>query len=133
VKSIIRSLAINFFTIWFFSQVYPGVKIEGGYLTIFWAAVAFGLLNLIVRPVLSLLLLPINLLTLGAFRFVIGVIILFLLAVIVPGFSLQSFSFGGFSNSGIVLPAAHISLLWSYVIGSFIISIINSFIVWLLQ
>jgi putative membrane protein len=50
------------------------------------AAVAIGLINATVKPVLSLLSLPINFLTLGLFALVINGICFWLAAVLVPGF-----------------------------------------------
>lgn len=133
MRTLLRGLAINFFTIWFFGQVFPGVKIEGGYLTIFWAAVALGLIDLLVKPVLNLLLLPVNLLTLGSFRWLVNVLGLFLLTVFVPGLGIIAFNFSGFSEAGFIVPAFYVSLLFSYILGSFIISLINTFIYWLIK
>ncbi len=51
-----------------------------------------GLLNLMIRPILLILTLPINILTLGLFTFVINAIILQLALKIVPGVSSSSFT-----------------------------------------
>lgn len=131
MRTLLRGLAINFFTIWFFGQVFPGVKIQGGYATLFWAAVALGLIDLLVKPVLNVLLLPVNLLTLGGFRWIVNVLGLFLLTVFVPGLRITAFNFPGFSSAGFIIPAFYVSLLFSYIFGSFIISLINTFIYWL--
>jgi putative membrane protein len=133
VKSIIRSLSVNILTIWLAGQLFPGISLVGGWKTLFWAAVALGLIELLVKPVLNLLLLPINLLTLGTFRWVVNVLGLFFVTVLVPGFAIRAFHFTGFSSSGLVIPAVHISLLFSYILGSFIISLINTFINWLVR
>lgn len=55
------------------------------------AALVLGLLNALVRPVLFLLTLPINILTLGLFTFVINACILWLAAALVPGFAIDHF------------------------------------------
>lgn len=59
--------------------------------TILWAAVALGVINLIVRPVVRLLALPINLITLGLFGWVINGLMLWLVAAVVPGFRVAGF------------------------------------------
>lgn len=51
------------------------------------AAIVIGLVNASIRPVLSLLSLPINLLTLGSFSFVINGICFWLASLLTPGFT----------------------------------------------
>ena len=53
------------------------------------AGIALGLVNAIVRPLLLLLTLPLTLLTLGLFIFVVNAICLALVAWLVPGFSIS--------------------------------------------
>lgn len=71
----------------------PGVQVAG-----FWSAlilvVVIGLLNVIIKPLLVLLTLPINVLTLGLFTFVINALIIMLASSIVKGFEV-----GGFINA----------------------------------
>lgn len=54
-------------------------------------AIAMGLLNTFVKPVLQFLSLPITILTLGLFYFVINVLIVYLCAYLVDGFSVSGF------------------------------------------
>ncbi|OUC12693.1 MAG: hypothetical protein B0A82_21125 [Alkalinema sp. CACIAM 70d] len=53
------------------------------------AAIAIGLINGTIRPVLSLLSLPINFLTLGLFSFIINGICFWLAGAVVPGFAVH--------------------------------------------
>ena len=55
------------------------------------AALILGVLNAIIRPVLFLLTLPINLLTLGLFTFVINATMLKVTSLLVKGFEIRSF------------------------------------------
>ncbi|UFP92872.1 phage holin family protein [Gloeobacter morelensis] len=57
----------------------------------FIAALVVGIINAIIVPVLNLLALPINILTLGLFSFVISALGLLLAAAIVPGFAIAGF------------------------------------------
>lgn len=54
-------------------------------------AIVMGLLNTFVKPVLQFLSLPITILTLGLFYFVINVLIVYLCAYLVDGFSVSGF------------------------------------------
>ena len=55
------------------------------------AALVLGVINAFIRPVLLLLTLPINLVTLGLFTFVINAALLCLAAWLAPGFAIASF------------------------------------------
>ena len=61
------------------------------------AALVLGLVNAIVRPVLLVLTLPLTLVTLGLFLFVLNAFCLWLTSAIVPGFEVRGFwpAFGG--------------------------------------
>ena len=54
-------------------------------------AIVMGLLNTFVKPILQFLSLPITILTLGLFYFVINVLIVYLCAYLVDGFSVSGF------------------------------------------
>lgn len=55
------------------------------------AAAILGLVNVLVRPILLVLTLPINLLTLGLFTFVVNALMLLLVSSIVRGFTIDGF------------------------------------------
>ena len=71
------------------------------------AAIIFGILNAIVKPILLILTIPLTILTLGLFLFVVNAIIFGLAAALVSGFRLRY----GF---------------WSAIFGSIFLSIVNS-------
>jgi len=64
----------------------PGVHIETVSAWL-WAGTGLGLANLLLRPLLNLLSLPLRLLTLGLFSVVVNGIVFFVVAALVPGFS----------------------------------------------
>jgi len=68
----------------------PGVAVEG-FLAALVTALILGLINAIIRPILILLTLPLNILTLGLFTLVINALLVILAATIVPGFAVQGF------------------------------------------
>lgn len=72
------------------AYLYPGVQVES-----FWAALAaalvLGLVNAVIRPILIILTLPVTLLTLGLFIFVINAGLFWLVAEIVHGFHVTGF------------------------------------------
>ncbi|OGZ27432.1 MAG: hypothetical protein A2365_03075 [Candidatus Nealsonbacteria bacterium RIFOXYB1_FULL_40_15] len=70
--------------------VLPGIQVAG-FTTALLVALVLGVLNLLVRPVLILLTLPINILTLGLFTFVINALLIMLASYIIPGFEVKNF------------------------------------------
>jgi putative membrane protein len=68
--------------------VVPGVNLANFPAAII-AALAIGLINSSVRPILSTLSLPLNFLTLGLFSFVVNGLCFWLASVLVPGFSVS--------------------------------------------
>lgn len=82
---VIRSLAI-----WVAANLVPGVTLEGPMAALI-VAVVLGLLNMFVKPVLLVLTLPVNVMTLGLFTFVINTLLILLADRLVPGFAVASF------------------------------------------
>jgi putative membrane protein len=72
------------------AHLYPGVQVTsfGGALL---AALVLGLFNAVLRPVLVLLTLPVTLLTLGLFLFVINALMFYWVAGLLDGLAVRSF------------------------------------------
>lgn len=69
----------------------PGVSISSIY-TAFMTALILGLVNAIIRPIIVLFTFPLTLVTLGLFLLVINAFLLWLVSLVVPGFTLASLS-----------------------------------------
>ena len=93
------------------SYVMDGIQVSGFFSALLAAAI-LGIMNAIFRPILIILTLPINILTLGLFTFVINALMLMMASGVISGFDVHGF--------------------WAAVFGSFIISIVswilNSFV-----
>jgi putative membrane protein len=68
----------------------PGVAIRSLTAAIV-AALVLGLINAIIKPVLVVLTLPLTIVTLGLFIFVLNALLVLLTSTIVPGFYVQNF------------------------------------------
>lgn len=127
----LKAFVFNLTALWFATELIEGVAYANGYQTILMAAFALTLINLLVRPLIKLLFLPINLITLGAFRWLINVVALYLVTLFVPQFKISPFFFAGFSSGGFSLPQVYLGAFWVYVIVSLLISLITTFLFWL--
>lgn len=133
MKSLLRQLLINLGTLYLVSLLYPGFSIQPQIRILITAAVVWLLLNKIIKPIIKLLLLPINLITMGLFSWAVGVLTLLLLKSVVVGVSISAYNFPGFSSQGFAFPSFHINLLLSYILTSIFINLAHSCINWLIK
>src|SRR5256714_5891539 len=88
--------------------VFTTIKVDS-FTTALIAALVLGLVNTVIRPILVLLTLPVTVLTLGLFIFVINGLLFWAVGSLVPGF--------------------HVSGFWSAVLGAIVFSLVS----WLLS
>jgi putative membrane protein len=81
---------INAAALWVAASLIPGITLRDLTATLL-AALVLGVINAIVRPILIFLTLPITLLTLGLFIFVLNAFCLWLTSRLVPGFVVEGF------------------------------------------
>lgn len=86
---IIISLLLNALALFITAHIVPGFFIPD-FQTLLWAAIVLAVINTIIRPIFLVLTLPLNLLTLGLFTFVINAFMLWLATLFVPGFIISS-------------------------------------------
>ena len=133
MKSFVRKVLFNAFSIFLISQVISGMRVSGGLVTFLLGGVALTILFFVLKPILSLLTLPLNIITLGMFSFVINVIIFYLLTVFVTSITISAFTFPGLSFAGFVIPSIYLNTFFSFVLISFLQSVVVSFLTWLIK
>jgi putative membrane protein len=108
----LASMALNLLIVWLINAlallalpyVVPSVQVDSIYTALI-AALLLGLVNTLIRPVLLLLTLPVTVLTLGLFVFVINGLLFWFVASFVKGFTV-----GGF---------------WSAVLGAIVYALVS--------
>ncbi len=111
VVNLLKPILVTAVTIFLLSWALPTVSF-GNVTTLLIASLVLTLLQKVLRPILNLLFLPINLVTLGLFSVVINVALLWLATYLVPGFEIQSMVLGGIE----------LNQFFSLVVISFLIS-----------
>ena len=86
----VARVLVNALAIYLAAAIVPGVEISG-VLAALGAGLVFGLVNAFVRPVLLVLTLPLTLLTLGLFLFVLNAFCFWLTSALVKGFDVHGF------------------------------------------
>lgn len=64
--------------------------VVNSFLSALWAAVIIGVANMVIWPILIFLTLPLNVLSLGLFTFVVNGLVLKICAALLPGFKIES-------------------------------------------
>ena len=108
---LIRSWFVNAAALYATAWLLAGVRVDSPEALI-GGALAIGLINATVRPVLRLVTFPITVLTLGLFYFVLNGLMFYLSASLIPGFELAGLvtAVGGALVMSIVATALHIVL-----------------------
>ena len=109
MQGIVVRMAIIMLGLFLASAIVPGVVIEG-VLTFILAALLLGLVNAVVRPVAFLLTLPVTVITLGLFLFVLNAAMFGLVAALLDDFTVAGF--------------------WSAVFGAIIVSVTSTIASW---
>jgi putative membrane protein len=104
---ILLSILVNTLAVIVAAYLLPGIIIDS-YLTAVVVAIVLGVVNAVVKPILVVLTLPVTVLTLGLFLFVINALMVLLVAKLVPGFAVRGF--------------------WSALLFSLIVSVVASFL-----
>ena len=104
MKGIVIRWLVLTAAIMFASYVLDGIQVKGFFTALFAAAI-LGILNAFFRPILIILTLPINILSLGLFTFIINAMLLKMASGVISGFEVYGF--------------------WSAVLGSLLISVVS--------
>jgi putative membrane protein len=86
----IINLLVSGGAVYLSSMFLPGVHIDG-FIAALITAFLLGLMNAVIKPILLVLTLPINILTLGLFSFVINALMILLVDTLLPSFKVDSF------------------------------------------
>ena len=69
----------------------PGISMAGGWTTLLLVSLAWSVIITVIKPVLSILSLPLTIITLGLFSFVLNALLFWGMEFIVPGFDVEGF------------------------------------------
>jgi len=85
---ILANWILNALSLFIVSKILRGITLES-FESALIAVVIIGLINALIKPILLLLTLPINILSLGLFTFVLNALLLILASNVVPGFEID--------------------------------------------
>ncbi len=109
MTGLIVRLLIIMFALWVADAIVPGVRITGAG-TFLLAAILLGLVNAVIRPIAIFATLPLTIVTLGLFLFVVNAMMFGLVAWLLDAFSVSGF--------------------WAALFGSLVVSLISTLASW---
>lgn len=133
MKRILRHFVIDTFSLWVVSQAAGGMVFDKGFTTLVIAGIGLTGVSLLAKPVINLLLLPLNLITFGLFRWVASAVMLYLVTLLVKDFKIAFFTYPGFTSKWLDIPQLHFEGVLAFIGFSFILSIVSSFVYWLIK
>jgi putative membrane protein len=133
MKIILKHFIINTVSLYLVSVVVSGIVFADGTYSIVLAGIGLTLTTLIIRPIINILLLPLNLITFGLFRWAGFTVCLYLVTLVVPGFKILDFTFKGFSSYWFTIPPVFIAGIMAFIVYSFLISFVASIGYWIFK
>lgn len=133
MRAIIRNIVFHSAALFALTQFLSGVKVTGGFVSFLFGGAVLSVMLIVVKPILNLISLPLNILTLGLFSFFSNIIILLLLTMFVPQIKIEPFTFQGFSYAGFIIPNFQFNQITAFLVSGFALSAIITFLTWLIR
>ncbi len=133
MKTILRHYLVDTVALYLASTFVGGIYFANGISTLLLAGIALTIATLLIKPIINVLLLPINLITFGLFKWASSVIALYLVTLVINGFKITHFAYAGLSTKWLDIPSFTLNGFLAFIAFSLIISFISSFMYWLLK
>ncbi len=133
MKTLLKVYATSTLSLYLASVAFDGIVLAKWPESLLLAGLGLSLLSLLVKPLINLLLLPLNLITFGLFRWVSSAVALYLVTLVVPGFKILGFAFAGLSSKWMDLPSINLTGFLAIIAFSLVISLISSILHWLIS
>lgn len=130
MRWIIRQLLFHFTALMMTASIIPGFSIGNTWENIGIATVALSVINVFIKPVVKILFLPLNIVTLNLFSVVINIAVVFVLTKVVPTVTISSWDFGGIAFNGFIIPAFEFTAVYTFIAVSILITAIISLLNW---
>lgn len=133
MKSILRHFAVDTYCLWLTSNFASGMIFNQGVKTLVIAGIAVTFVSVFAKPVINLLLLPLNMITFGLFKWVASAVVLYIVTLLIKDFKISQFNYTGLSSKWFDIPVLHFEGLLAFIAFSFVLSVLTSLIYWLIK
>lgn len=123
MKRILKYFVIDTVSLYMIGQHVSGLVFSQGTKTLLLTGAVLSLSTLFIKPIINLLLLPLNLVTLGLFKWVGYAITLYIVTLLVTDFEIRAFAYASINLTGTI----------ALILFSFVLSIVTSIISWVMK
>lgn len=131
MKKIIQEIIIGVVSLYLTSLLLTGLHVEGGFQTFLIGGLFLAIGEYILKPVIGLITLPFNVLTVGLFSSLSNLAILYLITNLYPNIRIEAFQFNEISFYGFSVPNFYASIILSYILISATIYVIRKISLWI--
>jgi len=131
MKKLLRHYIVDTTALFVVSRLADGLIFEKGIQTFLLTGLALTGMTIFAKPVINILLLPLNLITFNLFRWISSAIALYIVQLLIDGFSVVGFFFQGFSTQWIDIPALNFHGVLAYIAYAFVLSVITTIVYWI--
>lgn len=131
MRKLLRHYLIFTVSIFLAAKLLPGISYGNDLMILAKASLGLSLVHVFVRPIVNLVALPINVLTLGLFSFIVNGLMLYLVTLMMPVFKVIPFQFPAVNLGILRINSFYISSFMSFIIVALLISLIRNFFIWL--
>lgn len=131
MKHLIRSTLINSLSLFIVSFAFSAITVKGGFSSYIIAGAILTILSVLFDPIVKILTLPFNILTMGLLSFLTTLVSLFTLTLFFQNVKVTNFIFHGFSFAGLEIREIFFSGFLSFVAISATIYFLNKLMDWL--
>ncbi len=133
MRGLIRSYLTGAIALYCTTRLVPGFTIEGSFLEFALIAILFTIAQKLVKPLISLLLLPLHFLTLGTVAWIVNLLILYGLTFFVAKVHISGYYFAGLQTPYFVVPALMVTSFMAALLASLSLGIIGAIFHWVLE
>lgn len=124
MRDFLRESLLNSFSLYLVAAVYPGLIVPPTLWPLLWAGLIFTLLNYLAKPIIKLILLPLNLLTLGLLSWLSQVLVLVIAVKLLPQLRVVPFVTSAWQQAGFALPPLAVGMALSFILASLILNLV---------
>jgi uncharacterized membrane protein YvlD (DUF360 family) len=124
---------LNLMLFWILTDLFSGIEIQEGVVGYLICGGIFGLVMLLVVPLIKFFTLPVKFITLVLISMMLGVIVFFVLNFSVPFIDFSDGEIVGFSNRYFSMEPIALGMMGNVLVGGLIAGVLSALLEWLLE
>ena len=125
MKHYLRSLIIAAISFYIAYSLVPTISLGKNLQNALLVVGSIFVTNLIIHPVFSIILLPINIITFGLLSLILNIVLIFVLTKFLPSFAIAAYNFPGVNIQGFIIPPVSLNQIETLLAVAIIITIVQ--------